>query len=115
MGISVESEVHLERFIELQTAIHDGLIEGLEQAGKHIVDLASQLAPKDSGDLSESGDSFVEDTTLVVSFGNGLPDERALAQEFGTIYFPAQPYLYPAIANIDIVEEVAKAVRSKLL
>lgn len=115
MGISVTSEVHLERFIELQSAIRDGMIEGLEQAGKHIVDLASQLAPKDSGDLSESGDSFVEDTTLVVSFGNGLPDERALAQEFGTIYFAAQPYLYPAVANIDVVGEIATAIRTKLI
>ena len=113
--ISVDAQIHVENLAILQQAVREGMVEGLTQAGKFIVDLASQLAPKDSGDLSQSGESHVEGTTLVISFGNGLPDDRALAQEFGTIYMPAQPYIHPAINNIDIVEEVAKAVKARLV
>ncbi len=108
----VESTVNL---IALQKAIMEGFSEGLEQTGKHIVDLASQLAPEDTGKLKESGESHVIDNVLEVSFGNGLPDDRAVAQEFGTIFMPAQPYLSVAIKEIDVVEEIAKSVRKRLV
>jgi len=114
MTISATSEIHLENLARLQTAIHIGMLEGLDNAGKLIVDLASQLAPKDSGELSLSGKSSMNGDVLTVTFGESIADLRAVAQEYGTIYMPAQPYLSVAVANIDIVEEIAKVVRSKL-
>lgn len=115
MNITVDAEINIQKMITLQSAIQLGTVEGLDQVGKHIVDLASQLAPKDSGDLSLSGRSALSGTTLEVSFGNDLPDDRAIAQEYGTIYMPAQPYLGPAIKEIDVVEEIATAIRKHLV
>jgi len=112
--ISASAEIHLENFIILQHAIHDGMIEGLNTGGGFIVDLASQFAPEDTGELKLSGRHSVSDTILEVSFGNDLPDDRAIAQEFGTIFMPAQPYIYPAIKEIDIVQVIADAIRSRL-
>lgn len=111
---SVEAQVNIEAMVAFTNAYKAGLIEGLAKAGDMVVDLASQLAPKDSGELSLSGQSEVIGETVSISFGNGLPDDRAAAQEYGTIYMPAQPYLNVALKEIDVVEEIAKAIRSKL-
>lgn len=83
-------------------------VDGLYDAAQDIVNLASQLAPRDSGDLSESGKVEVIGDKVEVSFGNGLPDDRAIAQEYGTVYMPAQPYLLPAARAIDILFHVKK-------
>jgi hypothetical protein len=112
--IEASADVNITNLITLNSAIQQGLAEGLTQVGKHIVDLASQLAPEDEGLLKASGRYAVNGETLEVSFGNDLPDDRAAAQEYGTIYMPAQPYLGPAVKEIDIVEEIAIAVRRRL-
>lgn len=112
--ISAEAQVNLENLAILLHAVDEGFTEGLDQVGKHIVDLASQLAPEKTGALKGSGDYQVVDKTLSVTFGNGLPDSRAVAQEYGTIYMPAQPYLSVAVANIDVLEEIANAIRRRL-
>lgn len=84
-------------------------IDGLYDAAKDIVDLASQLAPRESGDLANSGEvSIISDKIVTVSFGNNLPDDRAAAQEFGTVFMPAQPFLLPAVKQIDILFHVRK-------
>jgi hypothetical protein len=86
--------------------------EGLLEGAKDIVDLASQLAPKDTGELSRSGKAEVIGKGKVeVSFGNGLSDDRALSQEFGTVFQPAQPYLFPAIRSVDILFHVKEALK----
>lgn len=115
MSITAQAEVDIQKMITLINAIKEGTQEGLLVAGNHIVDLASQLAPEDEGLLKTSGQAVMEGDAVVVSFGNGLPDDRAIAQEYGTIYMPAQPYLGPAIKEINIVEEVATAVRRRLV
>ncbi len=115
MGFAdVTAEVELQRMLQVTNAIKEGFAEGILQAGKHIVDLASQLAPEDEGLLKASGEAVPVGDTVLVSFGNGLPDDRAAAQEYGTIYMPAQPYLGPAVKEIDVALEVAIAVRKRL-
>ena len=96
-------------------AIRDGLPQainqGIQAAAEHVGDLAQQFAPEDTGDLKNS--KVVEQVApgrWRVSFGRGLPDIRATAQEFGTRFSPAQPYLTPAAEQIDVDLEVAKAV-----
>ena len=89
----------------------DNLVQGLLDGGKDVVSVASELAPKDSGDLSESGKAeIVGNNSVEITFGNGLPDDRAPAQEFGTIFMPAQPYLFPALREVDILFHVKKAL-----
>lgn len=89
-----------------------GFTEGLLRAGDDIVSLASQLAPEDTGQLKLSGKAeVIEDGKVAVSFGNDLPDNRAIAQEYGTYDMPAQPYLWPAIRQIDILFYVRELIR----
>lgn len=112
--MQVELQIRLDRFFKLNNAVHFGTQAGLRSAAKKIVDLASQLAPKDSGDLSRSGKVEVRDEKVFISFGNNLPDNRAPAQEFGTSTSAAQPYLLPAVRNIDIAQEIATAIIKRL-
>ncbi len=88
------------------------ITEGLKDAAADIVDLASQLAPEDTGDLKNSGAwVLLDEWTVEISFGNGLPDDRALAQEYGTMYMPAQPYLGPALKEIDPTQYIAERIK----
>lgn len=114
MGIGATAEVNLNNLRILSTSIHEGMIEGLEIVGGFIVDLASQLAPEETGALKQSGAYKVTGSILEVSFGNDLPDNRATAQEFGTIFMPAQPYLSVAAKEIDVTGEIAKVISGKL-
>ncbi len=86
----------------------DNFVQGLYEAGKDIEQLASQLAPKDTEELANSGRVEVVGNKVIVSFGNDLPDDRAPAQEFGTVEMPAQPYFTPAIRAVDILFHVKK-------
>lgn len=112
--IRADAVVELDRMATLLKAIHEGMLEGLLVAGNHVVDLASQLAPEDSGALKGSGRAVLIGDSVDISFGNDLPDDRVIAQEYGTVFMPAQPYLGPALKEIDILEEVALAVRRRL-
>lgn len=109
MGVTYNNKGLLAIRAGLQAAID----QGLGAAAGHIGDLAEQLAPVDTGDLKNS--KVVERVgpgQWRVSFGRGLPDIRAIAQEYGTIHQPAQPYLTPASEQIDVDQEVARAVNA---
>lgn len=111
----VELEIRLERFFAMNNAITLGTREGLLEAGKKIVNLAAQLAPKETEALSKSGKVAMDNQGKVsISFGENLPDNRAPAQEFGTAEMAAQPYLMPAVRNIDIAQEIATAIIKRL-
>lgn len=91
---------------------------GVEVAAGYIADLASQLAPYDPTaqhkHLNESivvrGAKGSRKRTVVA--GDGLPDARAVYQEFGTADSPAQPYLTPAAEAIDVRREVKREVNA---
>jgi hypothetical protein len=88
-------------------AIHTALKYGMFRAGIKIRDLAYDLAPKDTWALASSGNvTFESDTEIKITFGQYLPDDRAVFQEFGTVHHPPHSYLAPAVAAIDIVQEV---------
>ena len=114
MIITATMEQNLVNFILLNNAIEAGTKEGIQTAAKFILDLATQLAPEDEGDLKRSGEIGQDDGGVTVSFGNGLPDDRAIAQEYGTVYMPAQPYLSVAVKEIDVVQAVVDAVIRRL-
>lgn len=97
--------------LAIRAGLKDAIDQGLGAAAGHIGDLAQQFAPVDTGALKDS--KVVERVApgqWRVSFGRGLPDIRAVAQEYGTISQPAQPYLTPAATQIDVDVEVGKAV-----
>jgi hypothetical protein len=105
--VDVKAEINFGRLKHSQKAI----VQGLVNAAEMVKELASQLAPIDEGDLADSGEvEVVGSEDVLVSFGNGLPDLRAIAQEFGWEQdgetYPAQPYLIPAVNQIDVTKEV---------
>lgn len=83
--------------------IDDVLAEAAALTAVDVGDLARQLAPEDTGALKASGEVVDGDRpgVTIVRFGADLPDIRALAQEFGTVFSDAQPYLGPAADAID--------------
>lgn len=66
-------------------------------SAQRILAAAADRAPVRTGELQSSGTvTQVSDLSYTVSFGDGLPDGRAIYQELGTSKHPAQPYLYPS-------------------
>lgn len=100
--------------------IGNAIDRGVETAAGYVADLASQLAPYDP----EANHKHLNESIEVrgvrgsrkrqVVAGAGLPDIRAIAQEYGTVDQPAQPYLTPATQAIDVKLEVKKEI-SKLI
>lgn len=94
--------------------IEEAFNQGLLIAGQEIVALAGVLAPVDTGELARSGKAEITDEGVEVSFGNEIEDARAVVQEFGSVFQPAQPYLFPAIRNVDVEFFVKTALNEVL-
>lgn len=90
---------------------------GVQAAGGMVKDLAEQLAPYDAKETHKHLNESIEVRIVApghcqVVAGVGLPDERAPAQEYGTVDSPAQPYLTPAAEAIDLAKEVKREVNA---
>lgn len=81
--------------------IQQELAAALGETAADIGTLAEQLSPVDTGALKASKRVAPQGDDWVVSFGEGLPDARAVYQEYGTSRSPAQPFLTPAVESID--------------
>lgn len=100
--------------INLRAQIKSGMVDALEQGANDVVQLASELAPEDTGALKQSGKTrIVNKHTVQITFGEDLPDARAIAQEYGTHIMPAQPYLTPALRAVDVLHYVRIALGLK--
>lgn len=69
-----------------------------QEVSQDTMSEAAARAPRsgDSGPhLADSGQVIYQDGHWVVTFGEGLPDMRAIAQEYGNARTVAQPYLRP--------------------
>ena len=101
------------RIPQTRAAITAAAARGVARAAGFVVDLAQQLAPVDTGALRgsiqvEPGEPAL---TMRVTAGRGLPDARAVFQEYGTSRQPAQPYLTPAYRAISVRKEVAAEIK----
>jgi HK97 gp10 family phage protein len=107
----------LQRF---RREIRGAVSRGTARAAGYVADLASQLAPYDEDANHTHLNESIEvrgapgSLTFQVVAGVGLPDQRAPAQEYGTVDSPAQPYLTPAAEAIDVKVEVAKEIKALL-
>lgn len=99
----MSSELQMAGLTAFLAGLDDAIAEAVALTAVDVGDLARQLAPEDTGDLKASGEVVDGDRpgVTLVRFGAGLPDIRALAQEYGTVYSDAQPYLTPAADAID--------------
>lgn len=101
-------------FDDILNHIAADIVAGLGDGAQAIGDLAQQLAPEDQGDLKASKQVAPDGDGWLVSFGDGLPDIRAVVQEFGSINQAPNAYLTPAAASIDVTAEVAKRLAARL-
>lgn len=97
-------------FIRVKAQIKQNLLPALIRGAEDVRDTAAQLAPVGDGrggHLNETGKvTVVNNHTVAITFGEGLPDERAIAQEYGTVYMSAQPYITPALNQVDVLFHV---------
>lgn len=104
--------------IAFRREIAGAVDRGVETGAGYIADLASQLAPYDaSANHKHLNESIVVrgakgSRKRQVVAGDGLPDIRAIVQEYGSVDQPAQPYLTPAAEAIDIKLEVKKEIQA---
>jgi len=96
--------------VRLKAQIKQSMLPALVRGAQDVRNTAAQLAPVGDGrggHLNESGRvAIVSNHAVTITFGEGLPDERAIAQEYGTVFMPAQPYLTPALNEVDILFHV---------
>ena len=97
-------------------AVEAAAARGVARAAGYVADLAQQLAPVDTGALRASIRVEPSEPALrmTVTAGRGLPDARAVFQEYGTSRQPAQPYLTPAAKAIKVGQEVKAEIRKAL-
>lgn len=104
----------------IRRELNGAIDRGVERAAGYVADLASQLAPYDPTADHKHLNASIEvqgakgSRRRKVVAGVGLPDIRAAAQEYGTEFSEAQPYLAPAADAIDVKQEV-KAEIQKLI
>lgn len=105
--------VELDTLIRFNAGIRKTITAGLLDAGNAIEELASQLAPVDTTELQNSGlVQVIDEFTVEVSFGNGIGDDRAPVQEFGSVFNAAQPYLLPAVKEISVEKYILDRIES---
>lgn len=108
---------------QLRAQARAAVARGAFRGATLIVDLARQLAPYDDRPTRPPGPHLrdtiqVEPATpatqLAVTAGRGLPDPRALLNEYGgdSIFYPAQPYMTPAVRAISVPREVKAELRA---
>lgn len=104
---------NLTRF---RNGLGQAIDRGVERAAGYVADLASQLAPYDEEEQHKHLNESIEvqgvkgSRRRTVVAGVGLPDARAIHQEFGTDVSEAQPYLTPAAEAIDVRAEIRKEI-----
>lgn len=85
---------------------------GVDRAAQQIATTARSLVPVDTGALRASirvEPGRDETSRTVVAGGGGV--EYAAFIEYGTSRAPAQPFMTPAAAQVDVAAEVADEVR----
>ncbi len=78
--------------------VRQNISKAMEDNTNQILQTAQENAPERTGELKESGVVVqLGLLTFVVRFGDGLPDARAVYQEYGTAHHPGTFYLSSAL------------------
>ena len=104
------------RIPQTRRAVEAAAARGVARAAGYVADLAQQLAPVDTGALRASirVEPDAPALRMQVTAGRGLPDARAVFQEYGAVNQPAQPFLTPAAKAIKVGAEVKAEIRKVL-
>lgn len=104
------------RLTRFRAQIRGAVADGVQLSAEQMADLASQLAPYDAtAQHKHLNESIVVrgqpgDLRWQVVAGEGLPDARAIFNEYGTRDMGAAPYMAPAADAIDVRRNVAAAI-----
>lgn len=83
-----------EMFSRLPDALHAEVADTIEKAAEIIESEAKLRVPYEDGDLHDSIGLNIREDGLMAAVGAGAFYARFV--EFGWLYAPAQPYLFPA-------------------
>lgn len=108
-GISVTSDLAALDDLILRMA---GIEAVVVKYAEKIAQEANRLAPRDTGALAASIHAVLEGMSATIIAGEGLPDIRAVAMEYGNARVPAQSYMRPAVERY--AEEFIAAVQAAL-
>lgn len=99
MSASVTTEVSTESLDALiaKYALIPALIE---KYADMAVALIRQYARVDTGEMRDSAKRTLEAWAAEISIGEGLPDARAVFNEYGTVHIAAHPMVRPAMEQI---------------
>lgn len=110
---------------QLRVALPRAAAVGLYRGAGYVRDLAKEFAPYDTRPTRKPGPHLRDtiqvepdapDLKLTVTAGRGLPDPRAILNEYGGfgINYPAQPYMTPAAKAIKVQKEVTAELRAAI-
>jgi HK97 gp10 family phage protein len=72
----------------------------IEKYADMAVALIRQYARVDTGEMRDSAKRVLEAWAAEISVGEGLPDARAIFNEYGSVHMAAQPMVRPAMEQI---------------
>lgn len=99
--------------VRVRRGLSQAIDRGVDRAADHIVDLAKQLCPVDTGALRDSirKEGAAGSRRRQVKAGGGGVAYAAFV-EYGTARSPAQPFLHPAAKAIDVAAEVTREIQA---
>jgi len=97
--MSIKVDLNLTRLRRALQGTPAAIDRGAKAYAEAVGDLAQQLAPVDTGELHDSKDVIPGDRPATYQVVFRAP--YALFVEFGTAHMAAQPFLTPALRNID--------------
>jgi HK97 gp10 family phage protein len=88
----------------VQAGLAAAVDDGARATAEAIKAIRDPLTPVDTGELLRSDlIEQIESGHYRYSEGNGLPDDRAIFTEYGTIHAAAQPHFTPAVEQVDML------------
>lgn len=115
--MTIGVQLDLSGFRRLAAGEAAAIDRGVKRAAEFVADLAQQLAPEQTGALKASVRvrPGPEPGVYLVTFGGGDTGvDYATFVEYGTHASPAQPYLTPALREIDVAKEIAEELKALL-
>lgn len=104
---------------KVRRMVHDAGADGIEAGAKLVFEASQRAVPKDTGELEESGALTADGLHAEITYGEGLPDARAIVvhekldlhHDDGTAKYLENP----TTAAADQVRSIiAAAIRRKL-
>ena len=110
--MSIKVELKLTRLRRALQGSPQAIDRGAKAYAEAVGDLAQQLAPVDTGELRESKE--IEPGDRTGAYRVVFRAKHAAPVEFGTYKMSAQPFLTPALRNVDPLPFFSREIREMI-